>query len=208
MRLDRLGRRPDEDQAGVAAGPGEVGVLGEEAVARMDRLRAGRGAPPPGSRRRADSFRSRAPGRSGPPRRPAPRAARRVGVGIDRDRADAEALQRADDAAGDLAAIGDQDRVEHERQLSQAGARLSRNAPMPSRPSGVALSAAIRCAVPSISGASIGRPPRSRISALGRRDRGRPALQEVGQDALDRGIELLGAAPPRARARSAPPRPR
>ena len=40
-RLDRLGARPDEGQAGVAAGPGEGGVLGEKAVAGVDRLRAG-----------------------------------------------------------------------------------------------------------------------------------------------------------------------
>jgi hypothetical protein len=36
-----------------------------------------------------------------------------IGIGVDRDRPDAEPLQRAEDAAGDLAAIGDQDRVEH-----------------------------------------------------------------------------------------------
>ena len=61
---------------------------------------------------------------------------------------------------------------------------------MPSRASGVALSAAIRCAVPSISGA-IDRPPRSRIRRLAAAIAAGP-LQELGQHALDRGIELLG----------------
>ena len=36
-----------------------------------------------------------------------------VRVAVDRDAADAEAAQRADHAAGDLAAVGDQDGVEH-----------------------------------------------------------------------------------------------
>ena len=36
-----------------------------------------------------------------------------VGFGVDRDGADAEAAQRADDAAGDDAAIGDEDFGEH-----------------------------------------------------------------------------------------------
>ena len=36
-----------------------------------------------------------------------------VRVGIDRDRADAEQAGGADDAAGDLAAVGDQDLGEH-----------------------------------------------------------------------------------------------
>ena len=38
---DRGGRRADEDDAGRRAGVGEVGVLGQEAVAGMDRLGAG-----------------------------------------------------------------------------------------------------------------------------------------------------------------------
>jgi hypothetical protein len=36
-----------------------------------------------------------------------------IGLGIDRDRADAHAVERANDAAGDFAAIGDQDFLEH-----------------------------------------------------------------------------------------------
>jgi hypothetical protein len=37
---DGRGRRADEDQAGIGAGMGEAGVLGQEAVAGVDRLRA------------------------------------------------------------------------------------------------------------------------------------------------------------------------
>ena len=40
-RADRRRRRADEDDAGLGAGSREVRVLGQEAVARMDRLRAG-----------------------------------------------------------------------------------------------------------------------------------------------------------------------
>ena len=40
-----------------------------------------------------------------------------VGIRIDRDRPDAEAPRRLDDAAGDLAAIGDQDGLEHGRAV-------------------------------------------------------------------------------------------
>ena len=40
-RLDRLGRRPDPGQPGVDHGAGEVGVLGQEAVAGVDRVGAG-----------------------------------------------------------------------------------------------------------------------------------------------------------------------
>ena len=38
-----------------------------------------------------------------------------VGVAVDGDRADAHRAQRADDAHGDLAAVGDQDGVESRR---------------------------------------------------------------------------------------------
>ena len=40
-RVDRLRRRADEDDPGLSAGAGEVGVLGEEAVAGVDRFGAG-----------------------------------------------------------------------------------------------------------------------------------------------------------------------
>jgi hypothetical protein len=41
----------------------------------------------------------------------------RVRVAVDRDRADREAVERADDADRDLATVRDQDRVEHLRHI-------------------------------------------------------------------------------------------
>ena len=132
-RLDRLRRRADEDDAGLGAGAGEVGVLGEEAVAGMDRLGAGLlGGLDDlldvqvalGRHRRADQE-----GLVGLAH------VRRVAVDlrVDGDRADAHLLQRAGDPDRDLAAVGDQDLLEHggavylcrERQASR---------PTPARP--------------------------------------------------------------------------
>jgi hypothetical protein len=51
-----------------------------------------------------------------------------IGLGEDRDGLDAHALGRADDPAGDLAPVGDQDLVEHLASLAspKAGSRLPR----------------------------------------------------------------------------------
>ena len=114
-RLDGCGRGPDEDQARVRAGPGERGVLGQEPVTRVDGLGAGlacsvQDAPDVqvalGGRGRAEPDRlvglADVPGTG-------------VGVAVDRDAGDAEGPQGADDADGDLSAVGHQDRVEHGR---------------------------------------------------------------------------------------------
>ena len=53
---DRLGRRADEHQAGLGAGGGELLVLRQEAVARMDRLGTARLGRLDDASRRADSF--------------------------------------------------------------------------------------------------------------------------------------------------------
>ena len=111
--LDRRGRRSDEDQAGPPAGGGEDRVLGEKSVARMDRL----GAASPRSvddavvaqiavarRRRAD--RTGLAGDGG-----VARAA--IGPRIDRHGGYAKAVRGLDDAAGNLAAVGNEDFVEH-----------------------------------------------------------------------------------------------
>ena len=112
-RADRLGRRADEDEARRLHRLHEAGVLRQEAVARMDRLRP-RGLRG-GDHRVAAQV---ALGRGAPAQRDRGVGHRdvarvRVDVGMDRDRADAEAAAGVDDAAGDLAAVGDQDRAEH-----------------------------------------------------------------------------------------------
>ena len=55
----------------------------------------------------------RAPARCRRPRRPAGRGGRPVGFGIDGDRGDAHLAAGPDDPDGDLAAVGDQDLLEH-----------------------------------------------------------------------------------------------
>ena len=110
--LDRVDPRPDEDDARGGAGLGEGGILGEEPVARVDGLGTrghGRGHDRTdvevagGRRSGADAHGDirfpHVPG-SG------------VGITEDRDRADAQLPQRAYDPAGDLAAIGDEHRLE------------------------------------------------------------------------------------------------
>jgi hypothetical protein len=116
-RLDRVGRRADEHQAGHGDGAREGGVLGEEPVAGVDRRRPGRlrrgddrvdVQVAVGGRRRAD-----ADGLAG--LADVPRA--RVGVAVDGDAGDAEFAQRADDPDGDLAAVGHQDLAEHRAHI-------------------------------------------------------------------------------------------
>ena len=106
-------RRADEDDAGLGAGLGELGVLGEEAVAGMDRL---------GARllRRLDDLgdvqvalrRHRRADQEGLVGLAHVRGVA-VDLRVDGDRADAHLLQRAGDADRDLAAVCDQDLLEH-----------------------------------------------------------------------------------------------
>ena len=112
-------RRPDEGDAGGGAGVDEVGVLGQQAVARMDRV----GAAHLGD---ADDLGDRQVGGD----RPEPLAdaiglvrleavqAELVLLGEDRDRALAHLVGGPHDPDGDLAAVGDQDLLEarHRRQ--------------------------------------------------------------------------------------------
>src|SRR5262249_44620104 len=110
---DRLGIGTDEDDAGLRQRLGEGLALGQKAVARMHRLGAGALAGGDdlvddeialGCRRRADRH-----GLVG--HFDVQRVA--VGVGIDRNSCDSQAARGLDDPAGDLAAIGDQDTLEH-----------------------------------------------------------------------------------------------
>ena len=112
--LDGLGRRADPgDAVHRADGPREVGVLGEEAVARVDAV----GAAPPDRvedgvgvevalGRRLTPEREGFVGEADVERVP-------VELGVDGDRGDAGFLAGTDDPDGDLAPVGDQDLGEH-----------------------------------------------------------------------------------------------
>src|SRR6185312_1709338 len=109
--------RADEHDADRGALLRELRVLGEEAVAGVDGLcpaRPSRGDDRVGVEvavvcgRRADAYRLvRERDVPGIP----------IGVAVDRDTRDAERAQRADDAAGDLAAVGYEDPLEHPRHI-------------------------------------------------------------------------------------------
>ncbi len=123
QRLDRRGRRADPGQPGVDDGLGELGVLGQEAVAGVHRVGAGLlgdrddlGDVEVGVRRGRAAQRVRLVGD--------PHEQRvAVGVGVHRDAADPGVLAGPDDADGDLSTVGDQDLLQrsglrHQRRLS------------------------------------------------------------------------------------------
>ncbi len=109
---DGLGRRADPGEPGGEDVPGEAGVLGEESVAGVDGVRAG------GERGLDDEVAAQvgvggggagqADGRIGL----ADVQRVRVGIGVDGDGGQAQGTGGAEDAAGDLAAIGDEDRAD------------------------------------------------------------------------------------------------
>ena len=113
-QLQHVGRRPDEGDAGVVAGPGQIGVLAQEAVAGIDRVSAGL---PGGPDDLGDV-------EIGADRVPA--LADQVGlVGLDpvdrvavlvredRDRLRTQLVGGAERPDGDLTPVGDQDLGEH-----------------------------------------------------------------------------------------------
>ena len=111
-------------------------ALGQKAVARMHRLGAGRLAGLDDlvdqqialrRRRRADRH-----GLVG--HLDVQRVA--VGVGIDRDRLDAHPARGLDDPAGDLAAVGDQDALEHACSVPRSRDPLSSSVASPMLPAG------------------------------------------------------------------------
>ena len=112
-RLDRLGGGPMKTMPASAQARGEVGVLGEEAVAGVDRLGAG-------LLRRLDDLldvevalgRDRRADQEGLVGLAHVRGVA-VDLRVDGDRADPHLLQRAGDADRDLAAVCDQDLLEH-----------------------------------------------------------------------------------------------
>ena len=105
---DHLRGRADEGEPGAGAGAGEAGVLGEEAVAGMDRV--GAGAP----RRVDDGVAAQVGlrrGGSGQSHRLVglgDEGSSCVGVGEHRDGGDAHLPAGAEDAPCDLAAVGDE----------------------------------------------------------------------------------------------------
>ena len=112
--LHRLRRRTDEDEVVVLACAHERRVLGQEAPAGVDGVAARRLA---GGDDRGDVqvalVRGRRPDADGAVGHA---DVERVGVGgrVDGDRLDAQVVERADDADGDLAAVRDQDSGEHD----------------------------------------------------------------------------------------------
>ena len=110
-------RGADEGDPGRRHGLGEVRVLRQEAIARVDRIG------PNLLRRLDDSIDAQV----GVPRRGRTEAARLVGephvqrvavrVGVDRDDLDIELSRRAQHTQGDLAPIGDQQPAEHGRNV-------------------------------------------------------------------------------------------
>ena len=142
---DGAGRRADPDQPGGNHGLGEGGVFRQKAVARMDRRSAAlaRGVEDPGGNEVA----FRGGGGADGDRDVGLAHVRRAGVGfgIDRDGAHAHAAGGADDAAGDLAPVGDEDTFDHRHHI--------RN--MPKRASGIG----------ALSEAEMARPRTSRVCA-------------------------------------------
>ncbi len=112
-RLDGFGVGADEHDACFRKGPREGRALGEKAVARMDRLGARLEAGGDdlvdyeiGLRRRGRADGDRLVGHFDVQRV-------LVSLGKDGDGPDAHATRRLDDATGNLAAVGDQDFIEH-----------------------------------------------------------------------------------------------
>ncbi len=106
--------RPDEDESRGVDRLGELGVLGQEAVARVDRVGAG----DLGGGDDAGHHQVALTRRAGPDadvvvgEADVQRVA--VGGGVHRHRLDAEFLAGTDDAKGDLAAVRDQDFLDHQ----------------------------------------------------------------------------------------------
>ena len=129
--------RADEGDPRGGAGFGEVRVFAQEAVARVDGVRAGA----PGHVQDQVAAQVGIAGGGGTQAirgvRHRDMQAVRIGVRIDRDGADTHAVGGAHDPAGDLAAIGDQDGAEHRHirnrpnRLGSMGALRAADRPRP-----------------------------------------------------------------------------
>ncbi len=127
--VNRAGRRADEDQPGGINRAGKVGVLGEKAVAGVNRLSTG------GLGRGDDRLNPQIT-----LTRPRPTQVDRligaahvqgvaVGIAVYRHSGDTQLARGAHDAAGNLAAVGNQQGINH-------GSRTSRVGVCPERPTG------------------------------------------------------------------------
>ncbi len=139
--IDRRGRRTDEHETGGGNCGGKLGVLGEKAVTRMNRVRARRA-------RRCEQLvdaqvavrRREAAERHGIVASSNVHAVP-VGVGVDGDGRNSHLPRGAGDARDDLAAVGDEQAMHRHQSNSgkagtsvcHAGRRRSRLAAMPSR---------------------------------------------------------------------------
>ncbi len=124
-RLDGPGVRADEGHSRLHERMREGGALGEKSIARMDRVGAGLAAG-------VEDLVDDEIGLSRGGRADGDRLVRHfnvervlVGFRVDGDGLDAHAARRLDDAAGYLAAIGDQDFIEHRRPEPGKSARLT-----------------------------------------------------------------------------------
>lgn len=112
-RLDRLRRRADPHQSRVLDGAREAGVLGQESVAGVHGVRAGR----EGGLHEQVAAQIRVGGRRAGEPYGGVGSARvegaGIGVGVHGDGRDAEVAAGAGDTAGDLAAVGDKDGGDH-----------------------------------------------------------------------------------------------
>ena len=114
-RPDRRRRRPDEHQPRRLDGIDEIGVLGQKAIAGVNALRAR------GLRGRDDPLAPQvAVGRRGAADmhgliRHGDMLGRSIGIGIDGNRRHPQFAGGLDDPAGDFAAVGDEDFLEHVR---------------------------------------------------------------------------------------------
>ena len=121
-RLDRGGRRADPDEPGVDDGASELGVLGEEAVAGVDRVRA---SLPRGRDNEVDAqvgLRRSVARQSYGDVRLADVGQRGIGVGVDSDGLDPESAAGPEDPAGDLGPVGDEESLDgRARQARSSG---------------------------------------------------------------------------------------
>ena len=147
-QADVLGGRADEGDAVILDDLHERGVLGEEAVARMDRLGAGDLAGGDDVGDGEVALRGR--GRADADALVGHADVHRVGVGgrMDRDGLDAHLLAGAVDAERDLAAVGDQDLLEHGRLSLRAARGHSRTISGAPNSTGAPSSTRMRFTVP------------------------------------------------------------